>query len=109
MRLLRKIGATAIAIIALPIATIAGLFSKGRNCTPIQLAADLRELSEGRKGAYGWDEMECVPLKDPRLEAIRLEAIRMAWSLKPEDLLKLKEFADRAEAIPAQHPSTSSG
>jgi hypothetical protein len=42
-------------IIAMPVALIAGLLSKGRNCTPEELAADLKELADGTEDYMAWD------------------------------------------------------
>jgi hypothetical protein len=49
----------------------------------------------------GWDRFECVPIRDQRLEAIRLEAMNVELPLGPKDLRKLGELAARAEALNA--------
>jgi hypothetical protein len=85
-------------IFAIPIALVAGIFFKGRNCTPAELAADLQKLADGTEGDMGWDELESVPLKDPRLEEIRCEAIAFAPP-GPADHAKLAELAQRARNL----------
>ena len=101
MALLRIITVIAIALIALPVALVAGLLGrKGRRCSPQELAQELRQLSEGDMS--GWDEFECVPIQDPRLEAIRREAMQVELPLRRSDRVKLAELANRAEALPPQ-------
>jgi hypothetical protein len=97
MRWLRFIGATALVIVAFPFAVIAGLLSKGRNCTAQELAADLQKLSDGNDEC--WDCLESVPIKDPRLEAIRQEALKVNLPLGAEDRAKLGELAAQTRAL----------
>jgi hypothetical protein len=99
IRLLRIIGAAALVIVAFPIALMAGLFFKGRNCTPEELAIDLQKFSDGIEDAMDWDELESVPLKNPRLEAIRQEAMDVNLPLRPEDRTKLGELAARTRTL----------
>jgi hypothetical protein len=91
------LGKIALIIAALPIALFAGLFLKGRKCTPEELALELRRLAEGDMS--GWDELECVPLKDRRLESIRQEATKVELPLRAQDQATLKALAEKAEAL----------
>ena len=99
MKLLRAIGAVGLVIIALPVALFAGLFSKGRKCTPEELVSDLRALADGTEGEMTWGTLECVPIIDPRLEAIRREAIKVNLPLQTEDRAKLSRLATSAAAL----------
>ena len=103
VRLLRAICAVAFVILALPIALVAGLFFKGRsrNCTPEELAAELQALADGQDDLVDGDRLECVPIKDSRLEAIRQEAIYLIQPVRPEDRPKLGQLAERARALRA--------
>jgi hypothetical protein len=100
MGLLRILGKVALLTVALPLALIAGLFFKGRKCGPEELASELRALAKGDM-SY-WDRLECVPLKDPRLEPIRQEALKVDLPFGPADPAKLMALADRAAALERQ-------
>ena len=97
MRWLRFIGATALVIVALPVAVVGGLLSKGRNCTAQEFAADLQELSDGNDES--WDRLESVPIKDSHLEAIRQEALKVNLPLRAEDRAKLGGLAARIRTL----------
>jgi len=101
VRLLRAVGAVALVIFALPIALVAGLFfkGKGRNCTPEELAAELQALADDQDGLVDGDRLECVPIKDSRLEAIRREAVYLIQPVRFEDRPKLAQLAERARAL----------
>jgi hypothetical protein len=97
LRLLR-FAAKVLIVICFPLAALAAAFlKKTRNCTPQELASDLRELADGKYES--WDELECVPIEDPRLEAIRQEAMTVALPFRPEDRIKLAALAQRAEEL----------
>jgi hypothetical protein len=89
----------ALVIVALPIAIVANLFSKGRDCSPEEFAADVQKLADGTEGERDWDVLESVRLKDPRLEAIRQEAIAVPWPIDQEGRAKLSSLAQRARNI----------
>jgi hypothetical protein len=97
MRLLPAIGIVALIVAAIPLAIISGIFSRSRKCTPRELASELNELAAGEMG--GWDQLECVPIKDPRLEAIRQEAMAVHLPFREEDHQLLKHLAAKAAAL----------
>jgi hypothetical protein len=99
VRLLRAIGAVAFVVLALPIGLVAGLLFKGRNCTPEELAAELQALADGQDDLVDGDRLECVSIKDPRLEAIRQEAVHLIQPVRSEDRPKLGQLAERARAL----------
>jgi hypothetical protein len=100
MKVLRAIRAVAILAVALPVAIVAGLFlSKGRKCTPEELAADLDEFASGTEGEMAWDRLESVPILDPRLEGIRREAMAVNLPLRAEDRDLLGRLAVKARAF----------
>ena len=77
-RVIQGWAAVLLAPIALPIALIAGLWPGKRTVdrTPADVAGFLRDFAEGTGGDWDWDEFECVPITDPRLDAIRRRAIK---------------------------------
>ncbi len=103
--LLRGIGIAALLIIAvplfliivIPLALISKIWFKGRKCTPEELAYELDEIAAGRMD--GWDQIECVPLADTRLEAIRGEAMWVNLPLLESDKAKLTLLAAKARAL----------
>jgi hypothetical protein len=97
MRFLRAIGIVLLTILALPLAAFAGVFLKGRTCTPEQLAQELRALAKG--DMKGWDRLESVPIKDTRLEALRMEAMKVELPFRPSDRELLAALAQKAEAL----------
>ena len=77
-----------------------GILSKYRKCTPEELAADLRKFADGTEGDRDWDDLECGgPFEDPRLEAIRQEAMHVELPLRPEDRIMLGALAFRAGSL----------
>ena len=100
--LLWAIRAILIVIVAMPFGLIAGLLSKGRNCTPEELAADLKKLAEGTEDERDWDILESVPIADQRLEAIRQEAIAVNFPPQEADRAKLGRLVLKARALSDQ-------
>jgi hypothetical protein len=98
----QRVGGVLLAIILLPVALVAGIWHTirgGANTAPDELAEMLRGVAkEGDDSGY-WDELECVNLRDVRLEAIRQEALRVSVPLAPEGRSKLLELAEQAEAL----------
>jgi hypothetical protein len=107
----RRIGAAFLVVGVLPLALVAFIallpvtlvasiwhtIRGGANTTPDELAEILRGASEDRH-PY-WDDLECVNLRETRLEAIRQEALKVAVPLTPEGRSKLIRLAEQAEAI----------
>jgi len=102
MKVLRAILAIAIVVVALPVAIVAGLLSKGRKCTPEELAADLDVFASGTEGEMAWDRLESVPILDPRLEGIRREAMAVNLPLRAEDRDLLGRLAVKARLLTPQ-------
>ena len=88
-----------IAIVLLPIAIVASFLPKGRKCSPAKLAAKLRKFADGTESEWDWDDLECVPIRDPRLEAIRQEAMTVSPPLRAEDRTKLGPLSAKASAL----------
>jgi hypothetical protein len=100
MRQIRTTGLIALSIAALPLILIAAIFfRKNRKCAPKELALELNQLAAGDMD--GWDEMECVQIEDPRLEAIRQEAMAVHLPFRAEDRQLLTRLASKAAAL---HP-----
>jgi hypothetical protein len=94
----------AMAPIALVVNVSLRLFGiKGSKRTADELASTLRRFADGAEDPYDWDDLECGgPIRDPRLEAIRQEAMTVDLPLRPKDRAKLGELAVRAEAVRQQ-------
>jgi hypothetical protein len=101
MKLLKILLFIALLPLLLPVAVVAGLFDKGRTCTPSELAEELRKFAEGREGEWDLDDFESVRLRDSRLEEIRQEALKTSIPLTESDKAKLLLLAERAAALPA--------
>jgi len=99
MRYLRIAGATLLAIIAFPFAILARLISKGRDCTAEELATELQALADGRDNSVDCDRLECVPIKNSRLEEIRREAALLIQPMRPENRPKLGRLVARARTL----------
>ena len=83
--------------ILLPIALVAGMLSRKKDRSASEVAGYLRNLIEGSSGDWDWDEFESVPIRDPALDQIRIEA---GTAGPPTcDLAKLRALLARAEAL----------
>ena len=85
--------------VLLPVALVAGIFSKPAKRTPAEVAGFLRDFSDGTGGDWDWDDFISVRLAYPQLEAIRQEAELIALPVEPEGREKLKSLLARAEAL----------
>jgi len=105
---IRVLATVSVIILALPLAVAVGIWSwwiGGSHTTPQELAEMLRRVASGTgwdSHRDDWDELDSVPLRDARLEAIRQEAATVELPLNPEGRVKLTELAERAEAVPSQ-------
>jgi hypothetical protein len=81
------------------LAAIAGIFDRGRKCTPGEFAEELRKFADGRDSEWDWDDFESVRLRDPLLEKIRQEALITAIPLTDGDKAKLRMLAERADEL----------
>ncbi len=63
--------------ILFPIGLIAQLLpgKKTVDRTPEEVAGFIGDFLDGTGGTWDWDEFECVPITDPRLDAIRQKAV----------------------------------
>ena len=101
IRLLGIICAVVIGAIALPFAIVGGLFFSTRKCTPQELAAELNALAAD--DMRWWDGLECGGrIQDPRLEAIRQEAMAVELPFRDQDRALLTRLAAKAAAITPQ-------
>jgi hypothetical protein len=81
--------------------TAIGLRPDDRDRTPAELAVDLRAMADGTEEPWAWDDLECVPMRDKRLEIIRLQALHTSTPLTDDDRIKLRRLADEAAALPS--------
>jgi hypothetical protein len=70
-----------------------------QDLTPAEVAKYLRDFMEDTGGEWDWDDFTSVKIKDPGLEAIRLEADAIYLPIRPEGRAKLRELLTRAEAL----------
>ena len=87
--------------IAIPAALVAGLlpWGKTQSLSAAEVARSLREFLDGSGGDYDWDDFISVPLTDPELEQIRLEAESVALPLQVAGRVRLEDLLERAEAL----------
>jgi len=90
-----------LAPIALPLAILIQLLplKKTQDRTPEEVAGFLRDAAEGTGGEWDWDDFTSVPITDPRLEAIRVEADLIPLPINAEGLQKLRDLIRRAEEL----------
>jgi hypothetical protein len=109
MRWLRHIGAVALVVALLPVAIGSSVWHAirgGADTTPEEFAKILRGASEGGSPSdVYWDELDCVNLRDARLEAIRHEASKVSLPVTPEGRVRLMQLAEEAEALAPRRPS----
>jgi hypothetical protein len=95
--------AVLLAPIAIPLAILAGLFSKPKRRTPAEVARYLRNFIDDVGGEWDWDDFESVPIADPTLDRIRTEAGRAA---PPNlDMDRLRALLAEAESLARQTPA----
>lgn len=88
-----------LAPLILPIAIVAGLFSKPKKRSPAEVAGFIRDFLEDRGGEWDWDDFTSVPLADPELEAIRRDADLIALPVSEGGREQLKALLARAEIL----------
>lgn len=97
-----------LAAILLPVAFVAGIWHRlmgGAAVSPNEFADILRGAAgDGHPHYPYWDMLECVDLRDPRLEALRQEALQVALPPTLDGQSKLSELAMKADALTEGHP-----
>lgn len=88
--------------IALPVAMLAGLFSKPKKRTPAEVAGFIRDFLDDTGGGWDWDDFTSVRLADPSLELIRKNAEMVALPVTPEGREELRRLLARAEVLKTQ-------
>ena len=98
-RVIHGWGAVLLAPIAILFALILQLLpgKKTVDRTPDEVAGFLRDLVDRTGGEWDWDEFECVPITDPRLDAIRRRAVKAGPPHPDVDALRL--LAAEADAL----------
>ncbi|HMI97736.1 MAG TPA: hypothetical protein VK479_14575 [Micropepsaceae bacterium] len=71
--------------------------------TPQEVAAYLKDFMDGTEDDYDWDDFEAVPIKDPRLDAIRKEAMSVKLPIDASGRAKLAELLARTEDLAAHN------
>jgi hypothetical protein len=91
--------AVLLAPLALPIALIAQMLpgKKTVDRTAEEVAGYLRDFLEATGGEWDWDEFECVPITDPELDALRIQAA-LAAPPRP-DIPRLRKLLAQAQQI----------
>jgi hypothetical protein len=93
-----------LAPIVFPVAIIVSLLTskKTRDRTPAEVAGYLYDFIGGTGGQWDWDDFTSIPITDPKLEAIRLEAELVQLPVDEAGLMKLRELRDRVYTIMKQ-------
>src|SRR5258708_2518784 len=71
--------------------------------TPHEVAAYLKDFMDGTGNDYDWDDFEAVPIKDPRLDEIRKEAMSVKLPIDASGHEKLAELLARTEDLAAHN------
>ena len=53
--------------------------------TPNEIANTIEDFLNGTGGMWDWDDFISVPLKDPKLDAIRRECVYVEYDFPPQD------------------------
>ena len=67
--------------------------------TPAEVVAYIRDFMEDKGTSGAWDAFTSPHIKDPHLEAIRIEADAIYLPITREGRQKLRELLARAEAL----------
>jgi hypothetical protein len=59
------------------------LHPQGYESSPKQICKELKNIING-KDPYAWDDFTSIPLKDPRLEAIRMRVAKLDEEFPPQ-------------------------
>ena len=88
-----------LAPILIPIAIIAGFFSKPIQRTPAEVEGFIRDFIEGTGGEWDWDDFTSVSIANPELESIRQDADLIVLPVTPEGEEELRRLLARAGKI----------
>jgi hypothetical protein len=92
--------AIALIPVAIPVILFLKLFGIGQNTerSAEEVAGFICDFIEDTGGEWDWDDFISVPIKDPRLEAIRAEA-SMVVDFTGSGFEELKRLLGKAEAL----------
>lgn len=85
-----------------PLALIAGFFSKPKVRTPAEVAGFIRDFLDGTGGDWDWDDFTSVPIADAELESLRREADKIALPLTEQGREYLRALLVRAEKLKSE-------
>ena len=93
--------AFAVLPIAVPLILFLKLFGIGQDKerSAEEVAGYIREFIEGSGGEWDWDDFTNVPIKDPRLDAIRYEASLVDLPVSDSGFEELKRLLEQAEDL----------
>ena len=95
-----------LAIVAIPLAAIAGLFSwmfgLKAKLSAFEVATYLSDFIEGSGGDGDWDDFTSVPIANPHLEDIRRRATEVDLPCTEEGLITLQGLLAEAERLAKQ-------
>jgi hypothetical protein len=90
-----------LAPLLLPVAVVAGLFSKPKKRTPAEVAGFIRDFLECAGGDWDWDDFTSVRIENPELETIRHAADMIPLPINDEARERLKALLAKAEGLKA--------
>jgi hypothetical protein len=91
--------AIALLPVSLPLALFAKLFSPRLERTPAEVAGYIRDFVEGTGGEWDWDDFVSIPIADPMLDRIRIEAESVQLPITESGMKTLENLLRRADAI----------
>ena len=92
-----------LAPILIPLGLVANLWPGGKTIdrTAEDVIGFMSDLIDGTGGTWDWDEFECVPITDPKLDAIRRRAIPAG---PPKlDVAALQNLISEVNVLTQQH------
>ena len=74
-------------------------FKNSADLTAEDVIGYLEEFIEGREGDSDWDDSTSIPITDPSLDRIRLEAASVALPLTEDGRATLRRLAEQVRAM----------
>jgi hypothetical protein len=95
----QTIVAIALVPILIPLAALAGLFSKPIRRTPGEVADYLSDFIEDRSGPCDWDDFTSLRIADPALDAIRMRATEIDLRTNVDGEKALRQLLAEARSL----------
>jgi len=101
----QRVIAIALLPVLLPVAAIAGLFSKPTKRTIDEVESYLSNFIEIRGQPFGWDDFTSVDIDDPELDAIRTRAANIKLPVDLEGEAELRQLLTDTQRLQEERRS----